>query len=152
MDHPFWTRKADVQRATDGLSLAADIVTIATLTRDDHAHLLARREDKVSDPNVRDALQRRAWCLGRALETLDELSGVSLADHQREWTQFLSCATTLTDATVSKLEEVRRVLSALQKEASAIEVDDGSSSYSDYSDSRTVSTEDEDEEDEEDED
>ena len=142
MDHPFLTRRNDLERATKGLQLAGDLRIFGTMTHADHAHVLARRDPKVSCDLVRDALERHAGRLGMLLEDLDALCAGALAHrHAKTWSSFVESATPPSDAFWRDVEAAAVTLRTLRDEVSPMERDDASSSYSDYSDSDTESTE-----------
>ena len=144
MDHPFWTRRFEMQRALEGLALLADVVTLASMTRADQAKVLARREPEVDDEAVRGILQRRGGRLGLLLEDVDACgTGSALAKaHGTAWAAFLAGGDEPTEL-VAAAEAVRADLVRVRDETQAVELDAGSSSYSDYSDSRTVSSDEE---------
>lgn len=144
MDHPFLTRRDDIARVGCALELAADLRTLASMTKDDHAHVLARREPLVADESVKKALSRHSGCLGMLLEYLDERADTALSTaYAKEWAGFLQSATPPPDALWTALDETAARLCSLREKLAPMEADEASSSYSDYSDSRTVSSDDE---------
>ena len=152
MDHPYLTRRHDVARAGRALDLAKDLRTLATMSKDDHAHLVARCEPRVADADVREALTRHAGRLGMLLEDLDALADTTLSEaHGDEWSAFLTSATPLSESVWRSVDDATAKLRALREELAPVEADDASSSYSDYSDSRTVSSDEQESESEEEE-
>ena len=154
MDHPFLTRRHDLERATRGLELAGDLRILGMMTQADHARVLSRRDPQVSCNLVRGALERHAGRLGMLLEDLDALcdGASSLAHrHAKTWSSFVEAASPLPDGFWRDVEAAAMTLRTLRDEVSPVEQDDASSSYSDYSDSDTESTESSGSEEEEDE-
>lgn len=147
MDHPFPTHRPALTRATEGLSLVADALAIASLDAKDRARLLARREPEISDFAARAALARRAGRLGLLLEdvdaTLPSTTAPLLTPHKDAWTRFLSTGTSsLPPDTLRALEAAAEALRAQHASLAPLDGEDaGSSSLSDYSDSETQSTE-----------
>lgn len=152
MNHPFLTRRDELQRAQDGIRLATDLFTLASsMTVDDHAALQGHRIPAMADPSVRDVALKHAGRLGMALDDLDALSGnaTKLAkDFGIEWKALLQTGTLPAERFRKGLEMVARELRLVRDELMPMEQDDGSSSYSDYSDSHTESTSSEGEEEE----
>lgn len=146
MDHPFPTHRPALTRATEGLSLIADALAIASLDAKDRARLLARREPEISDFAARAALARRAGRLGLLLEDVDAtLAHPLLAPHKDAWTRFLSTGTSpLPPDALCALEGAADALRTQHAALAPLDGEDaGSSSLSDYSDSETQSTEEE---------
>jgi hypothetical protein len=160
MDHPYLSRRNEIDRARRGLALVGDIIAIASVSRSDHSLLLARKDSLVQSVAVREACARRSFRLGVLLEDLDQLTtNTALASKfGKEWNRFLSSGQTLSKDTLTTLEGVAITLRKVRDQASVLEQDDGSSSYDDYSDSTSDSqsdgrndTESEEEEEEEEE-
>lgn len=144
MEHPFLSRKSELNRVSEALSLLADTITITSLNKADQSKMLVRREAEITNESCRTCLLRRAPRLGLMVEDISKLTQKAVpADAAKEWEAFLrggAAPTTL----LTHLETLRGTLSKQRDDAHATEADDGSSSYSDYSDSRTVSSDDED--------
>ena len=145
MDHPFLTRRHDLKRALEGLSLAGDVKTLCKMTASDHSHVSSFSHRKVSDASIREVLDRRLGGIGLMLVDLDDAAGTVLdKEHGNAWKRFLQSHTSLPAKALSDLERAVEKLTSVEKETRTVEDDDDDSSYSDYSDSRTVSTDDED--------
>jgi len=144
---PFATRRADVVRAEQGLSLAADVMTLTRMTAEHHSCVMHRREPEVKDPDVRRTLERRVGRLGMLLEDMDALDAEEDAEtpalfgpHGRWWRSFLQSAVPASPSFVADLETFARKMRTVRDTAQQTEGDGGSSSYSDYSDSDTSTT------------
>lgn len=150
MDHPFPTRRHDLQRTREALDLAADVTVLSTLTPADQDLVRARREPLIADPRAKEVLSRRAGRLGLLLEDLDALHNIQLAKaHGAAWeAHWQNKEARLPAALTTDVAAVVTELTALRASLLPIEKDDTSSSYSDYSDSRTVSSSDEESEEE----
>lgn len=149
MDHAFRTERAALTAALDGLALAADLTTLLTMTVEDHACLLARREPAMAAVDVRVAALRRAGRLGMLVADIGaaaHTAGVptpEAAPAEAAWAAFLLARTPPPPTFTAALEELAHALSTRRDALQAAEHDSGSSSYSDYSDSQTESTDEE---------
>jgi hypothetical protein len=151
MNHPFLSRRTELERARLAVTLARDVCWLTTLT--EHEAVRARRETEIRDAKVREAVLRHVGRLGHLLEDLDAAAGCALAkDHGAAWTAFWRDGAPMSRAFQAAVEDASRAAEARVSTLAVFEEDAGSSSYSDYSDSDTESTADEETEETEDDD
>lgn len=145
MDHPYLTKRHELEGAAKGLSLLDDLACLSGISAADHAKLVARREVEMEDPLAREAAARRAPRMGLLLEDLALChDGVPILG-QAEWTRFLTDASSpgFGDEAKASLDAMRLALQGQRAKAKVVEEDGGSTSYSDYSDSHTSSSDEE---------
>lgn len=138
MNHGFLSRSADIRRATDGMTVASDVVCMLHMSMDDHAMLIQRKDDLIQDVSARRAILRNGkGGLKNMLSKLDQHTLVTTldADHGREWKVFLWVGTPVSQALHTQLEHANRLLRRMRDEARKFEHDVGSSSSSDDEDS-----------------
>lgn len=147
MDHPYLTKRHELEGAAKGLSLLDDLACLSGISAADHAKLVVRREVEMEDPLAREAAARRAPRMGLLLEDLGLChDGVPILG-QAEWTRFLTDASSpgFGDEAKASLDAMRLALQGQRAKAKVVEEDGGSTSYSDYSDSHTSSSDDDEE-------
>ena len=152
MDHSFLSKRGELDEVTRGIRLLTAAKTLSDVSEADRALLVARKDAKIADPDVRAAAVEHGPHLGLLLEEVDAIApGYDLAEfHGEAWAAFLLGKTTPPTTTLWKtLDAVYKYLDTRGKQLKTMDHDSGSSSYSDYSDSDTQSTEDDEEEDEE---
>lgn len=145
MNHPFLSRRAELDRLRHSSQAAEDVLAILTLTPKDKALLLGRRDDEIQDTRARDAVMRHSHHLGTVLRVVDD----SLADQFTDaWRTFVTTPGnhTVPATLCNALDQRLSALAGAIKEIECIEHDSGSSSYSDYSDSHTETSDEDDDE------
>lgn len=139
MEHPFLSKRAELDRARTGIALAADVRWLSSLT--EHDKVRARRDPEIADEKVRTVVLRHAQRLGMLLDDLDALAGTALASKYGEaWAAFWRDGTALSRGFQEAVENAARTMQATADALAPVEADPGASSYSDYSDSETEST------------
>ena len=143
MDHPFLTKRQELQDCNEKICICTDILTLLCIKLDDLSKVLARKDEEIKDDEIREVVLRRACCLGMLVDKLNAYDGVLIPDQVRQvWPTFLSG----TKVNTSTLRELVTTICANSKRTSItlaeIEDDGNSSSYSDYSDSHTISSDD----------
>lgn len=141
MDHPFLSKRIELDRARAGVALASDVRWLSRLT--EHDKVQARREPEIADEKVRDVVLRHAQRLGMLLDDLDAAAGGTTtlaATYGAAWSAFWRDGTPMSRAFQEAVETTARTMQATVDTLSPVEADAGSSSYSDYSDSETEST------------
>lgn len=143
MNHPFLTRRTQLQDAQTAAALVDDVVRIVQMSESDHKCIRERKDSEVKDGTVRKALMDRSPRLGLVLEDLAQVSTHTqkiASDYATVWSQFLATSKTDTTQLQSALEAARPLITGDIRTAEEFERDDGASSESDYSDSRTESS------------
>ena len=141
MDHPFPTKRAEMRRCIDGLSMLSDMTILLNMTTEDHALVMQRRDERVSDEMLKATLTRCASRLGLLAEEAYRLAGEEApSDTARQWSDFIAKRSPMSRGMPAELERLRRKLSQTREELGATEDLSDSSSYDDYSDSDTEST------------
>jgi hypothetical protein len=144
MEHPFFTKRHELERAREGLALAADVTALAALSAADLEVVRSRRDPMVGDEGTRAVLARRAGRLGMLLEDLDAVGGTEIAKtHGAAWGAYWQHGTAMPAAFGDAVQAAADKIESMRTGMQSLEADDASSSYSDYSDSSTVSSEDE---------
>lgn len=145
MNHPFLTKRHELKECNEKICICDDILTLLKMKPDDHAKIIARRDEEIKEDKIRETVLRRACCLGMLVDKLNKYDGVSIPDKvQQVWPTFLLGTKVNTSPLHELVTTIHTNTKQLSTTLSEIEEDDKSSSYSDYSDSRTVSSDDED--------
>lgn len=145
MNHPFLTKRHELKECNEKICICDDILTLLKMKPDDHAKIIARRDEEIKEDKIRETVLRRACCLGLLVDNLNKYDGVSIPDNVRQvWPTFLLGTKVNTSSLHELVTTIHTNTQQLSTTLSEIEEDDNSSSYSDYSDSHTVSSDEED--------
>ena len=153
MDHTFRTRRDELERYADALSMLGDMTVLLSMTTDDHAKMMSRCDEDLSNDTVRVSLCRRASCVGLLMSKVYEIlpKTATTPTMIQQWKTFVEKAIPVNETFVPELEQLRKELSKKREELEKTEFLSESSSYDDYSDSSTEDTSDEEEDSEEEE-
>ena len=151
MDHTFRTRRDELERYADALSMLGDMTVLLSMTIDDHAKMMSRCDEDLSNDTVRISLCRRASCVGLLMSRVYEIlpKTATTPTMIQQWKTFVQKAIPVNETFVPELEKLRKELNKKRKELEKTEFLSESSSYDDYSDSSTEDTSDQEEDSEE---
>lgn len=142
MDHPFLTKRHDIQLLAEKLKLCEDILQLLKVTPNDHACIIARRDRDIEDSHVREATLRRSDCIGSLVEMLGKHDNANIPQTlMNVWTNFVMGRKEDTSHLATAVQNVANHSSSLLSELGGFEKDDGESSYSDYSASDSSTSE-----------
>jgi hypothetical protein len=145
MDHPFQSKKKELREVKRGIRICEDAVSLLSMTKEDHASLIARCETNIKNDTTRQIATRNSTNLGILLNEFSSISqyvafSVPTQQQKKVWSLFV---TTLTNHHRDAKELILcleciliKLVDHIEKIA-FIEEDGDSSSYSDYSDSGT---------------
>lgn len=152
MEHTFPSHRDILQKATRGLELISDVLTISSANAEDRTCIHERRDPHITSEEVSDAVARHSSRLGLCIDDLCELlekPRPGLVDLKRSWVSFIASGSVLpTHPLQQELTHAKDTFTNIVQTHSCYEKDDDSSSASDYSDSDTQSSTDDDDDDE----
>ena len=153
MDHTFRTRRDELERCGDALSILGDMTVLLSMTTDDHVKMMSRCDEDISNETVRRSLCRRASYVGLLMSRVYEVlpKAATAPAMIQQWKKFVEKAIPVNETFVPELELLRKELSKKREECEKTEFLSDSSSYDDYSDSSTEDTSDEEDEEEDEE-